>query len=70
MQERPAEFGPGWDGIDPFRTLASLDKQENETRMKEFKEYAKDAGLDPVSENGLCLSFPCVFPVFLQSLSW
>ena len=42
MQERPAEFGPGWDGIDPFRTLASLDKQENEARMKEFKEYAQD----------------------------
>jgi hypothetical protein len=29
------ELSKGWDGLDPFRTLASLDKQERLERMKE-----------------------------------
>lgn len=37
------ELSSGWDGLDPFRTLASLDREERLERMKESGEVLVDA---------------------------
>ena len=39
------ELSTGWDGLDPFRTLASLDREERIERMKESGELLVDAAV-------------------------